>query len=228
MVEVLVQLRFPSLVGFLIYLGVGILGLVAPVTTESPVPREALDLLKNILIIPFEIAIYRLLILGEATSAYNFAISAPRFQRLLGWTIGMWALITLPPYLPGLIAPSEGADAIATIATTLVVIIVAVRIAILFPAIAVDVSGASLRNALADTKGRSWLILKSYLIVLLPALIGVLAIGLISDFAALPAWWSTARMALDSSLEFLMPVLVTVVASRLFDWIGHRVKGLPG
>ena len=228
MVEVFVRLRFLSLIGFLIHLVAGILGLIAPVTTGGdPGLREGLDLIKSVLVVPLEIAIYRLLILGEATSAYNFAISASRFQRLLGWTIAVWALGNLPPYLMGLIAPSEGANAIATIATTIVTIILAVRLAILFPAIAVDASGALLGNALADTKGRSWLILKSYLIVLLPVLIGSLAVGLISDFADLPSWWSVARIAFDSPLDFLLTVLVTVVASRLFDWIGHQVKDLP-
>ena len=139
----------------------------------------------------------------------------------------LWALITLPPYLSGLITPSEGADAIATIATTVVVIVVLVRLAILFPAIAVDASGASLRNVLADTKGRSWLILKSFFVVLLPVLAGLLAVGLISDFDDLPTWWSAARIAFDSPLEFLATVLAAATASRLFGWIGHQVKGVP-
>jgi hypothetical protein len=71
------------------------------------------------------------------------------------------------------------------------------------------------------------LILKSFLIVLLPVLAGVLAVGLISDFDDLPTWWSAAKIAFDSSLEFLVTVLAAVTASRLFDWIGHQVKGPP-
>jgi len=102
MVEVLVRLRILSLVGLLIYLFVGILGLVAPTTTDNPVFREGLDAIKTVLILPLEIAIYRLLILGEGTPGYNLAILNPRFQRLLGWTLGLWALSTLPPYLTGL------------------------------------------------------------------------------------------------------------------------------
>ena len=86
--------------------------------------REGLDAIKTILILPLEIAIYRLLILREATSGYDFAIFAPRFRRLLGWTLVLWALITLPPYLPGLITPSEDAVSIATIATAIAVVVV--------------------------------------------------------------------------------------------------------
>ena len=54
-----------------------------------------------------------------------------------------------------------------------------------------------------------------------------LVVGLISDFDGLPTWWSTARIAFDSSLEFLMTVLCAIAASRLFDWIGYQVKGVP-
>jgi hypothetical protein len=235
--DVFVRLRIPSLVGFSIYLVVGILGFVAPVIADSAVLREGLDAIKTILLLPLEIAIYRLLILGEASSGYDFAIFAPRFQRLLGWTVVLWALIALPPYLTGLITTSDDADAtataadlvivVATIAIVVVVIVLLLRMVILFPAIAVDASGASLRNAWADTKGRSWLIVKSFLIALLPVLAGLLTVGLISDFGDLPAWWSAVRIAFDSPLEFLMTVLAAVTASRLFDWIGHQVRGVP-
>ena len=71
------------------------------------------------------------------------------------------------------------------------------------------------------------MILKSFLIVLLPVLAGLLAIGLISDFDDLPTWWSAARIAFDSPLELLATVLAAATASRLFDWIGHQVKGVP-
>ena len=230
MVNVLVRLRFLSLIGFLIYL---VAGLVEPATADNPAPREGLDLIKNILILPLEIAIYRLLILGEATSSYKLAIFDLRFQRLLGWTVGLWALLNLPPYLPGLITPSEDANAIATIATVVVAIALVVRIAVLFPAIAVDAPGASLGNALADTRGRSWLVVKCYFIVLLPVLlvlvlmVGLAAFGLVSDVPDLSTGWGIMRAVFVSAIELLIAVLTPVAASRLFDWIGHQVKGQP-
>jgi hypothetical protein len=234
--DVFVRLRFPSLLGLLIYLVAGFLGYVAPAIADNPVLREGLDAIKTILLLPLQIAIYRLLILGEASSGYDFAIFAPRFQRLLGWTLVLWALISLPSYLAGLITTSDDADAtvtaadvvllVATIATMAIAIVLLVRLVVLFPAIAVDAAGTSVRNALADTKGRSWLIVKSYLMVLLPLLAGLVAVGLIGDFDDPPAWWSAAKTAFDSSLEFLVTVLATVIASRLFDWIGHQVKGV--
>ena len=121
---------------------------------------------------------------------------------------------------------TTSADFTGRIATAIVVVVL-VRLAILFPAIAVDAPGASLRNVMADTKARSWLILKSFFIVLLPVLAGLLAVGLISELDDLPNWWSAARIAFDSPLELLATVLAAATASRLYGWIGHQVKGVP-
>ena len=222
LVEAFARLRLLSLAGFLIYLFAGILELLVP--AENTVLREALDAGKTILILPVEIAIYRLLILGDASAGYFSAISAPRFPRLLGWSIFLWALFTLPPYLVGLITKSETADTIATLVTAVIVIVFLMRLPILFPALAVDAPGASLGNIIADTKGRIWLILKTYVIMLLPLLAVVAVVGLTSDYAGLPAWGETIR---DSAFEFLATMVIAVAASRLFDWIGHQVKGLP-
>lgn len=80
------------------------------------------------------------------------------------------------------------------------------------------------RQLLADTSRQTWLILKSYLTALLPLLAVVIVVGLISDRVGVRGGLETAR---DNSLEFLANVAFAVVASRLFDWIGHQVKGLP-
>ena len=70
------------------------------------------------------------------------------------------------------------------------------------------------------------MILKSFFIVLLPVLAGLLAIGSISDLDDLPSWWSAARITFDSPLELLATVLAAATASRLYGWIGHQVKGV--
>lgn len=119
------------------------------------------------------------------------------------------------------------ADFTGRIATAIVVVVILMRLAILFPAIAIDAPGASLRHVVADTKARSWLILKSFFIVLLPVLAGLLAVGLISDLDDLPSWWPAARTTFDSPLELLATVLAAATASRLYGWIGHQVKGVP-
>jgi hypothetical protein len=229
--EVFARLRTPSTIGLLIYLAFEILGLAAPVTANNPVLRDLLDAIKSILVLPFEIAIYRLLLLGEATSHYNFAISTSRFQRMLGWTLGLWALVNIPPYLLDAFTSSDGAKTLVTIAAAAIIIVIMLRLAILLPAIAVDASGASARNALADTRGRVWFVFKVSFLPLLPLLlIAVLAVVLASPGAAgaisdSPSWWSVPKVAFDASLGFMFAVLTTVIASRLFDWIGDRLKG---
>jgi hypothetical protein len=164
-----------------------------------------------------------LLILHETSASHAWANSPPRMWRMLGWTMVLWILMTLPSYLSNL-TPSVATNIIATTAAVVVVIVLMVRTAILLPAIAVDAAGASLSNAWADTKGRIWLILKTYLIVSVPLLAVVAVAALISDRVSLPARLGTLG---DSLFEFLATMVLTVAAARLFDWIGHRVKGLP-
>jgi hypothetical protein len=104
-------------------------------------------------VLPFEIAIFRLLILDEAAPGYDFAISAVRFKRMLGWTFVFWAIGNVPFYLPKAVAASEAAQVVVTIPLILIFTVVMLRTVILLPAIAVDAPGASIRNVLADTRG---------------------------------------------------------------------------
>ncbi|CAN0505266.1 unnamed protein product, partial [Phaeothamnion confervicola] len=130
--------------------------------------------------------------------------------------------MTLLQYLPGLITTSVGANIIATTAAVMIMIVLVVRLAILFPAIAVNAPGASLGNVWADTRGRTWLILKTALIVSLPLLAVAIAAGSISDQVGVTTRLGTLA---DSSFEFLVTMLLTVASARLFDWIGYQVKG---
>ena len=57
---------------------------------------DVFDLIGTFVLVPFEIAIYRLLISGEAASGYRFDISTVRFQRMLGWAAGFWLLVNIP------------------------------------------------------------------------------------------------------------------------------------
>ena len=92
-------------------------------------------------LVPFEIAIYRLLISGEAASGYRFDISTVRFQRMLGWTAGFWLLASIPLHLPGAVAPSDGAEVIISVVLFALVIFAVLRLTIFMPAIAVDAPG---------------------------------------------------------------------------------------
>jgi hypothetical protein len=121
----------------------------------------------------------------DLTTSKTWANSPPRMWRMVGWTIALWTLMTLPSYLMKLTS-FEAANLIATIAVGVVALVLLVRLAILLPAIAVDAPGASPGNVFADTNGRTWLILKTYLIVLLPLMAVVVVAGLISDGLGVP------------------------------------------
>jgi hypothetical protein len=233
MAEVLARLRGLTMIGFSIY--------IVFETVETSIEpgtsllRDLVDLIRDVLLIPLNIAIYRLLLLGEVASRYSFAIFVPHFQRLLGWAIVLWSVINLPQHAANLITSSDTINVVATIVPMVIGVAFAVRIAILFPAIAVDASGATLGSALADTSGRSWLILKAFFIVSLPLLLasvllgGVASLGMVSDIPDLSRWSAFPRIMLIGSIGFLTEAAGNVLAARLFDWIGNRLKGVtPG
>lgn len=219
--EVFARLRGPSVIGCSIYLVFEIVE--ASIPSDNSMLRDIVDVTKDVLLLPFYIAICRLLILGESTSQYSFWIFIPRFQRLLGWTIGLWAVINLPPHVVNLITSSHAINPIATIVFMVLGVMLTIRITILFPAIAV---GATLQSALADTSGRSWLILKAYFLVFLPLLLATMVLAAwrdtIGDVYDLSDWSALPRILLMGSIGFLTDAASAVMAARLFDWIGDR------
>ena len=161
---------------------------IGPAITDNRILADVFGLIGTVVVVPFEIAIYRLLISGEAASGYRFDISTVRFQRMLGWSIGFCVLATIPFHLTGALVPSEDAEAIIGIVLFAPVIFAVVRLTIFLPAIAVDAPGASVRNASADTSGHVWLIVKAYLAIVVSylyhgtlrsRLVGILRDGLI-------------------------------------------------
>ena len=79
-------LRREAIVAFSVVVTLGILG-SAPAISRTPVLAEAFRLTSMIAILPFEIAVFRLLILDEVAPRYDFALSTVRFRRMLGWTV---------------------------------------------------------------------------------------------------------------------------------------------
>jgi hypothetical protein len=201
----------------------------------NPVLSEVSGLISAVATLPFEIAIFRLLILDEAAPGYHFAISTLRFQRMLAWTVVFWTIGNILTYLPGAVASSEAATTVLIIAPFVMIfigIVFLMRAAILLPAIAVDAPGASIGNAFADTRGYAWFILKTFFAVLLPSILifilaGVLAwlAGGSDAFSGSGGGAAAAETAIFSALRFLVAISVTIFQARLFMRIGDRVKG---
>ncbi|WP_315833231.1 hypothetical protein [Bradyrhizobium prioriisuperbiae] len=237
-IDAMTRLRWLSLIGLLIILSAEAIKVLA--LSDRLSLQEPVNLVCSILLLPLDVAIYRLLILGEAASRYRLDPFDHRFQRLLIWTICWWGVIVLPPYVVSLITSADQWSIVAFVGTLLLCIPL-LRMIVLFPAIAVDASGASLDNAIADTRGQLWLILKAFFLVwLLPVLamclvlLGTLLLGvLISDTSTTSPDWSVSSSDWPAALQiiffgglyFLTQVATAAMVSRLFGWIGSKVKG---
>ncbi len=234
--EVFTRLRGPSLIGLAIYFVFEIADAALMAKTESPLLQNIPSLIRNLLLLPFDIAIFRLLISGEVASQYSFAISAPRLQRLAFWTIGLWLWISVVlPLLMALFPPAHGIQVVATLSMIILTVAFMIRMVVLFPAIAVDSEAATVGNALADTRDRSWFILKAYLVTIVPVMaatalvVVVAASGDVSLISGRSLSTVIPRTVLLSLVGFLIHAAIAVTAARLYGWIGSQVKGgAPG
>lgn len=111
------------------------------------------------------------------TNGYRLEPSSPRYLRFVGFAILVNLLWSVPTTMYGLLPDSKaeplinGVGGLIALVLFITIIIVLVRRAILFPAIAVDAPGAGWRNARQDTKGHSWRVAFIYLCVALPLLL---------------------------------------------------------
>ena len=122
---------------------------------------------------PLAIAVHRFILLDEVRDRYDFAPSDPRFQKFFLFTIALEALGALPRiigFLFAIVVPVL--SPIIVLALAIGAAIIGVRMAILFPSIAIDAPGADWRNAMADAKGHSWRIFLVLLCAALPAVRG--------------------------------------------------------
>jgi hypothetical protein len=187
---------------------------------------------------PYLIAVHRLIILDEIAPSYILRPGEPRFKKFLLWSLILWAGITalavpllLLSAFPQLILALTGANVglgvtfvglgVTFIATGAIVFTgfwATVRLAILFPAIAVDAAGASWRNVMADTRGYAWrtfLILVLTSLPLVPVVIGTgLALGR----------GTVAGAMIDGAVGIVSSTLCVVVASRLYQRLGYHVN----
>jgi hypothetical protein len=227
--NVFVRLRRPTLIAVAIYLAFAILD--ACIEPDRSLLRSLLEGIRDVLLVPFTFAIFRLSILGEVASHYRFETSSPRFQRLTIWTIALWAWISvILPLAMELFPLAHGIQLVAALLLIILSIAFAIRIAILFPAIAVDASGATVSNAIADTRDRNWFILKAFFVTFVPTLLTMLllgslvALGSASHLTGFSTWSGFPWLVLVSLVGFVTYVAIAVTAARLYGWIGEAVK----
>jgi hypothetical protein len=153
-----------------------------PLASPKEEPSLAIQLLMYVLgivqglvLTPVAIATHRFVLLGEVTQRYLLNASDPRFVKFFLVSVAFQFLIGIPSTLVTLSLKTQGITSgiLATAFGLLffVAIFVAVRILILFPAIAVDAAGAEWRNAYRDSKGNFWRTLLILTVVVLPTLL---------------------------------------------------------
>jgi hypothetical protein len=212
--------------------------LLLPSSPEKPslnlLARFVIGLAQGFLTVPYYIAVHRLIILGERTTSYALAPSNPRFQHFFWWLAAFGAVTFLPLFLLEMLPQARGMSPLAfliALALMLIVfvaiIVVTLRITIIFPAIAVDAPGASWENVMADTKGYAWRIFLFGLLAALPLIVpALILITLAAIGTARGSSWifGPITMIFGAALSVIAMTLFIIVASRVYLWIGNRVK----
>ena len=149
-----------------------------------PIISIGASIVQAVLLSPLAIAVHRFVLLGEEANRYPLEPKSGRYLRFVGFAILVKILWLIPNTIESLIpAARDNNPALATglkfLAFVLVitVVIVVVRRAILFPAIAIDAPGATWSKARLDTKGSSWRVAFIFILTALPVLVinGLLA-----------------------------------------------------
>jgi hypothetical protein len=178
---------------------------------------------------PFMIAIHRFIILDEITPGYALDPSKPRFIWFFGWLFAL-SMVGSLAFLLAEILPAIGVSAIPAIALAVialvVVLIVSMRLAILFPAIAVDARDANASIALADSKGHVFHIFMIFLLALLPWVAIAIAVTLmLGPGVRSPGTPVTiVQLAAGAVIQTITTALCVVIASRVFQALAGRAS----
>jgi hypothetical protein len=207
------------LLALLIVLAIHVSNLVLPHGGAAVVLRIPIWVLRSLLLTPFLVAVHRFILVNDVADHYAIEPHNPRFWRFFVWSLVLSFLLFGPSLLLFSSALLLGLPAtIAFICVTvslIVAIIVCLRLAILFPAIAIDAPGATASNALADTRGFAVDIFLIYLLAALP----IVAIDFISRGLNLPMMIGTV---FDVVLDVIVLVLLVVITSRIFQALADR------
>lgn len=192
--------------------------------------EELLGAPESLLIVPFEIAVHRLVLLGEAPSHYLEQIGTERFRRFLLWSLALWAITAVPSILAVVLPVSNWISFTFGVIVILTAVVVFVRLVPLFPAISIDARGASMTNALADSRGHFWFIVRSALIpiillllVVIPVLV-LAAFGGVDDIDSVGAGWRLLREGVIAAIATVAITIATVAFARVFESIGQHLK----
>lgn len=195
------------------------------IPAESLFGRDILVIVQEFLIAPFLIAVHRFIILDEVTPTYVLEPRSARFQMFFGWQVVVLVLSRIVEPIILLLGKNNPVGYAIVGALFIAGAVVITRMTILFPAIAVDAPGATLRNAFHDTKGHGWYIFFLFLFACLPtllaaiiaSLLGVAVLGLVAGRVVI--------LIVVSGAVVVLMALAVAIASRLYMALGDRVNG---
>lgn len=184
---------------------------------------------RALIALPLTIAVFRYALLHEVPTASGFGVARLRFagaRRLIGFAVFYDTVFTL---LLGLLNPLENDElyVAAGIVFALAIAFIAFGIVTMMymPSLAVDAPGASIANALRDSKGRFWKISFTAMWVSLPIIAAYLLVSLAaettSNAAAAPA--SLGGTAINAAIDTLGMVVTSAMASYLYVAFADRL-----
>jgi fumarate reductase subunit D len=184
----------------------------------------------SLILTPLWIAMYRFLLIADAATDYAIDFKAPRFVRFFAWTVALsllWLPATLIEYVWSYDHPVTW---IVWCLSLLAYAIAAVRLVILFPAIATDAPAATLSNSLSDSRGHFLNVLLLYAAAAGTIVLAVLSCFVIAAIVAifglelegdLPDW---VLAVLATVLLTLIPAVIVTVDARVFPVLADRVR----
>lgn len=179
------------------------------------------------LITPVLLAAHRFVILGETTKDYARALLTPRFWRFFLLSATLVAMLFMPIMVTRWRLLDDAISSLALGAGIVASVALSLLLSLLFPAIAVDAPGASIRNAIADLWGNVWHIFWVGVIAMLPLLLATIVVALIQamifeDLNALSL--QVAFAPVEGAMIAATYVLLVLIASRFYIAVGDRLR----
>jgi hypothetical protein len=226
----------PALMGsaFLIILAVAAGAELVPQRVwDRQLIGEVLGLVQNaveaFLLTPVFMAIHRFVVLDKVTRTYTVPIDDRAFGVFVGWLFALKVLLGLPFDLLGLVETfSRSLQAILLVfaVSLIAAVTVALRLIILFPALAVGAPGAAASRALADSKGHVLRIFAVLCLALVPWVAasygGAVLLGRGAMITGSPL--GMLFLVMSGVLQTAILALTAVVASYVFMALAEQVK----
>jgi len=227
-----------ALVSLAIVLALNLVEYVAlpKAVSDFPATEIVWTAVTALVLTPLWLAFYRFLLMSEVAPRVALDVTAPRFVRFFAWSV-LLSFVWLPATVLEFMWPDDDRVFWAGLIFAVVAYsIVAVRLVLLFPAIAIDAPGASVINAIADASGHFLNVLLLYLAATTVLVLALVLCAVVALFAAefmsdgtlppeLPGW---VVAAIATLLMFGLPLVAVAIDARIFPALADRTLRASG